>query len=69
MGHHTKKYTVAIKINCICLYLVIQEKSAICWQMQKASYRTATCGKFSLRKSLKGSTPKCMWWLSRLMDL
>lgn len=61
MGHYTKEYSVAIKNNCIRLYLVIRKKSAMCWQVKKASYKTGICGKCSLRKSLKGSPPEDMW--------
>lgn len=39
MRHHTKQYSVVIKNNCICLYLVMWGKSAMCSRVRKASYK------------------------------
>lgn len=50
MGHHSKAYSVVIKNNCVCLYLVTWEKCAMSWPSEKTRYRTAACGKYSLRK-------------------
>lgn len=35
MGHHSKAYSVVIKNNCVCLYLVIWEKCAMSWPSEK----------------------------------
>lgn len=53
MEHYTKEYSVVIKNNCVCLYLVIWENLRGVGKGKKQATKTAVCGKYSLRKTLK----------------
>lgn len=36
LWENMKEYSTVIKINCIYLYLVLYEISAMCWQVKKS---------------------------------